>query len=443
MSAEDTHQPPSLEAAWDQFTTTDVSVEAFGRGTEQRRLLGQTPLSRVLHLAYAGDDAEARAAADALAEAVTPWQSPILLQGLVGTAYVGQKRYDDALRVHLTALTLTPRWHPSAAYRALGALADDLVHLGRFVEAVLFAERALAFDPTHPEVLSTLAIASVKTGGQARAQGILRYLEACGYSEAFLGPCRAAVGEPSAAVAAYVPDLATVPILSNEDWLRFLAVNGVNPFSDGEEQRRAHAAACLGQGNLAYAAFASRQAPKWANEDSPIDPAVSRAWGKARQDAIFALEGGAELAAQLAKNDAGPFGEDSDERFTFADEQVEKGEAAPLVPVLADPSRDVVIYVARALLKLGYVAHGPQIEAMAAGEKAMGFDDLPSASKLLSALKKAGGGSKKKAPADKGKTKKAPAKAASKAAKKAASALDAEDNEEIQQQLDELGDLDL
>ncbi|WP_437683365.1 tetratricopeptide repeat protein [Sorangium sp. So ce131] len=401
MALVNTADAAGVEAAWRDFLANDVTVQAFGAATSRRRLLGEAPLSRTVHVALSGEGQDARAAADKLAETVVAWDSFVLLQGLVGTAFTRQGRYDDALRVHLTALRLTPRWHPTSVYRVLDAVADDLVHLGRFEEAVRFAERALEWDPTNPEALLTLGVALAKAGDRGRAGGVLGYLTSSGYSEGFLRALTGALGGEGDKAQPYAPDLAKVPALSDDAWLRFCAVNALNPFTEGEEQRRAHAVACLARGRHDYALFATRQAPKWVTDDSPIDGRVARAWAKAREAAITSLGAGRGAVDELARKQDGQFGDESEERFGFADACVERGEAEPLAAMLLDPSRDVVLYAARALVKLGRTDHAPLIEAMAAGEAALGWDDLPSATKVLSAMKRAGGGAKKK-PAAKG-----------------------------------------
>ncbi|KYF68176.1 hypothetical protein BE11_36375 [Sorangium cellulosum] len=388
-----------VEAAIRDFLANDITVEAFGAAASRRRLLGEAPLSRTVHVALSGEGKDAAAAADALAEAVVPWGSFVLLQGLVGTAFTRQGRYDDALRVHLTALRLTPRWHPTSVYRVLDAVADDLVHLDRFAEAARVAERALEWDPTNPEALLTLGVALARAGDRVRADGVRAYLASSGYTEAFLRALSGALGGDGAEAQPYAPDLTKIPALSDDAWLRFCAVNALNPFTEGEEQRRAHAVACLARGRHDYALFATRQASRWVTEDSPIDGRVARAWAKAREQAIVAL-GAVE---ELAREEDGQFGEESEVRFQFVDACVERGETEPLLAMLLDPSREVVLYAARALVKLGRTDHAPLIEAMAAGERALGWDDLPSAAKVLSAMKRAGGGARKKPAPAKGK----------------------------------------
>lgn len=399
MALVNTADAAGVEAAWRDFLANDVSVQAFGAAASRRQLLGEAPLSRTVHVALSGEGKDAHAAADALAEAVVAWDSFVLLQGLVGTAFTRQGRYDDALRVHLTALRLTPRWHPTSAYRVLDAIADDLVQVGRFEEAARFAERALDWDPTNPEALLTLGVALARAGDRDRAGGVLAYLASAGYSEAFLRALNGALGGDGAKAPPYSPDLTKVRGLSDEAWLRFCAVNALNPFTEGEEQRRAHAVACLARGRHDYALFATRQAPRWLTDDSPIDARVARAWAKAREDAIAALSAARGAVEELARKEDGQFGEESEVRFEFADACVERGDAEPLLSMLLDPSRDVVLYAARALVKLGRTEHAPLIEAMAAGEVALGWDDMPSAAKVLSAMKRAGGGAKKKKPA--------------------------------------------
>ncbi|WP_437650840.1 tetratricopeptide repeat protein [Sorangium sp. So ce362] len=403
MALVSTADAGDVEAAFRDFLGNDVTVEAFGAAASRRRLLGEAPLSRTVHVALSGEGQDARAAADALAEAVVPWGSFVLLQGLVGTAFTRQGRYDDALRVHLTALRLTPRWHPTSVYRVLDAIADDLVHLGRFDEAARLAERALEWDPTNPDALLTLGVALARAGDRGRAGGVLAYLASSGYSEVFLRALIGALGGDRAKAQPYAPDLAKIPALSDDAWLRFCAVNALNPFAEGEEQRRAHAVACLARGHHDYALFATRQAPKWVTEDSPIDGRVARAWAKAREEAIVALDAARGVVEALAREEDGQFGEESEVRFQFADACVERGDAGPLLAMLLDPSREVVLYAARALVKLGRTEHAPLIEAMAAGERALGWDDLPSAVKVLSAMKRAGGGAKKKPAPAKGK----------------------------------------
>ncbi|WP_438014601.1 tetratricopeptide repeat protein [Sorangium sp. So ce315] len=401
MALVNTADAGSVEAAWRDFLANDVTVQAFGAATSRRRLLGEAPLSRTVHVALSGEGKDAQAAANTLAETIVAWGSFVLLQGLVGTAFTRQGRYDDALRVHLTALRLTPRWHPTSVYRVLDAVADDLVHLGRFDEAARFAERALEWDPTNPEALLTLGVALAKAGDRGRAGGVLAYLASSGYSEGFLRALTGALGGEGAKAPSYAPDLARVPALSDDAWLRFCAVNALNPFTEGEEQRRAHAVACLARGRHDYALFATRQAPKWVTDDSPIDGRVARAWAKAREAAIASQGAGHAAVEELARKQDGQFAEESEERFGFADACAERGDAEPLAAMLLDPSREVVLYAARALVKLGRTDHAPLIEAMAAGEAALGWDDLPSATKVLSAMKRAGGGAKKK-PAAKG-----------------------------------------
>lgn len=346
-------EPLDLEAAWAALLARDVSVKAFSSGARERRELIVAPLDRVIHLAYSGDSGEAREAADALAAIVARWRSPILLQGLVGTAFAKQKRWSEALSAHVAALWLTPRWMCTAAYRVLGAVSVDLLHLGRRAEAVRFAERALLWDPTNPEVLRTLHDAR----------------------------------EGEAAMAA--PSLADVPKLSSEEWLRCIAVNGVNVFTDGEEKHRAHAIACLQTGRLEAALFATRQAPAALSADSSLTPSAARAWATAREAAIVTLPGGDAARAKVDTNADGTFSEDLNARFELVSDCLARREPGPLRALLEDPNRELVLQAARALGKLGVREHVPQLMAMAEAERAFGMDTgVRSARAVLAGIKR-------------------------------------------------------
>ncbi len=107
MALVNTINAAGVEAAIRDFLANDITVEAFGAATSCRRLLGEAPLARTVHVALSGR-ARTRTRRPTRWRRVVPWGSFVLLQGLVGTAFTRQGRYEDALRVHLAALRLTP-----------------------------------------------------------------------------------------------------------------------------------------------------------------------------------------------------------------------------------------------------------------------------------------------------------------------------------------------
>ena len=423
-----------LEAAWRVFLANDVTVKGFAAGTKESKALAVAPLSRTVHLAYSGTTDEARAAADQLAETVIPWGSAILLQGLVGTAFAAQERWDEALAAHAAALPLTPRWHATSVQRVLGVLADDLLHLGRNEEAARFAERALPWDPTNPELLVTLGVALARTGVAERASALAAYLESCGYPESLRQPLVAAPGVRPASDAPYVPDLGRIEQLTEEHWFRFASANRHNLFVPEEERQRAHAFACLQRGRLDYAVFGARVAARYLDEKSRTAADTSRAWSAAAEEAIGRLEGGAEARARVSAGGAGPFAEHPHERVEFVEARAEAGDASELPAMLFDLDAHVVFHAARGLAKLGVRDHLPFLQALAAGERAFGRTaEHPSITKLLAALNRGA----KKTEAVKGKVAKAKAKA--KAKTKAAETIydEFEAAEEVLDALDE------
>lgn len=376
-----------LEVAWGAFLANDVTVKGFAAGVKESKALAVAPLSRTVHLAYSGATEEARAAADLLAETVIPWGSVTLLQGLVGTAFAAQERWDEALAAHAAALPLTPRWHATSVQRVLGVLADDLLHLGRDEEAARFAERGLAWDPTNPELLVTLGVALARTGASERASAIATYLESSGYPESLRQPLVAAPGVRPASDAPYVPDLGRIERLTEEQWFRFASANRHNLFVPEEERQRAHAFACLQRGRLDYAVFGLRVAARYLDEKPRAAAETSRAWSKAAEESIGHLEGGAEARARVTSGAAGPFAEHPHERVEFVEARAEAGDASELPAMLFDLDAHVVLHAARALAKLGVRDHLPFLQALAAGERAFArTSEHPSITKLLAAL---------------------------------------------------------
>ena len=266
-----------IEQALASFEANQVTVAAYMAACQPADPASREAVPRLAYALLQGR-APPTASVEAFQSLVDRWGSFIAHQALSGAFYSREGRYEEALREHLAALPDTPRWHPTSAYRVLDALGDDLLHLGRLDEAVLVAERALLIDPTNPFVLLTLGCAVAKAGNDRRAASIHAYLAARGYPMGTWGALLDALVVSPTDAEPFVPDLRHVAPVSDDVWMRFVAVNAHCPFTDLEEKIRAHATACLARGRYDYAWFASHHAPAWRSDRSPFEAVVVRAW---------------------------------------------------------------------------------------------------------------------------------------------------------------------
>lgn len=351
-----------LEEAWLRFSENDVSVDAFFRssgtliGAEEKSfweadLSKEAELKKFITLGLTSPSFHLSEAMAQLCKA--------------------SKQPAAALELRIHALPMVPRWYPDAALRALGNMASDLYALGRYEESVRFGERALAWDPTNPFVLSTLARAYLHVGRVGDAFSALEYLDQRGYPSSLARDPAAAdqktlgVKRPSSVAPRHV-DLGRLPRLSERDEAQALACNArdffhqfylaltprigaeLNPSPLGKPViLRNHALITFMAGDVAYALLAAQElaaVPRDPNARVDLDVL----WGRALADVVIATAGQAPEGALSAF-----FAKEEKKRLDAVSAAAKGGRLDLVRGALRDPSEKVAQRAATLLKRDG------------------------------------------------------------------------------------------
>lgn len=338
-----------LEEAWRRFSENEVSIDAFFRssgtliGTEEKGFW-EADLKK---------DAELK---KFVALALT---SPSFhLSELMAQLCDAFDRRAEGLAIRIHSLPMVPRWYPDAAGRALGNLANSLFLLGHNEEAVRFGERALAWDPTNPFALSTLAHAYLHVGRERDAFSALAYLDERGYPNSFARvdvlaeQKKVGVKRPSS-IEPYQPVLERLARLEEPDAVKGIVCNAHDFFHefylamnpgfgvslnasplDKTIRWRNHALLCRMAGRDRYARLAALElnAIPRAEENPRVDADVL--WGRSLANLVLEA---------VPSDDADPlFAPDEKRRLDAVSSAAKKGRLEAVLEAMWDPSEKVV-----------------------------------------------------------------------------------------------------